>query len=286
MPYIKRGNAHLYYEDTGSGEAMITNHGVAENAGYWSESGVTAKLVERYRVISMDMRAHGETFVEGEPAGFDVETMADDIGALAGHLGLERFHLLTHATGGMVGARYAMTRSDRLLSLMLTDTSPQTRLLFPGTTEEQSEQGLALWAAGFESATYDQIVAAAKAEPGVFLAGMAQNADAERMYGVWERILRRGDLKTVAKFLRSFYTDADPHVELLRQMKCPTLVLLGELDSMFIESSELMAKEIPDCRHVVMKGIGHMTAIEDTDGLLRELFDFLDCVRETGRARR
>ena len=55
---------------------------------------------------------------------------------------------------------------------------------------------------------------------------------------------------------------------------------------MFIESSELMAKEIPDCRHVVMKGIGHMTAIENTDGLLSELLDFLDCVRETGRARR
>jgi pimeloyl-ACP methyl ester carboxylesterase len=284
MPYLKRGNAHLYYEDTGSGEAIITNHGVGENAGYWSESGVTAKLAQRHRVISMDMRAHGETFVEGAPAGFDVETMADDIAALAGHLGLERFHLLTHATGGMVGARYAMRHSERLISLMLTDTSPQTRLLFPGTTEEQSAQGLELWATGFESATYDQIVAAAKAEPGVFLAGMAQNADAERMYAVWERILRRGDLKTVAKFLRSFYTDDDPHVELLRQVKCPTLVLLGELDSMFIESSELMAKEIPDCRHVVMKGIGHMTAIEDTDGLLRELFDFLDCVRETGRA--
>jgi len=286
MPYLKKGNAHLYHEDTGSGEPIITNHGVGENAGYWSEPGVTAKLAERYRVISMDMRAHGETFVEGEPAGFDVETMADDIGALADHLGLERFHLLTHATGGMVGVRFAMTRSDRLLSLMLTDTGSQTRLLFPGTTEEQSEQGLELWAAGFESATYDQIVAAAKMEPGVFLAGMAQNPEAERMYGVWERILRRGDLKTIAKFLRSFYTDPDPHVDLLRQIKCPTLVLLGELDSMFVESSELMAKEIPDCRHVVMKGIGHMTAIENTGGLLSELLDFLDCVRETGRARR
>ncbi|HUS81843.1 MAG TPA: alpha/beta hydrolase [Dehalococcoidia bacterium] len=284
MPYLKRGNAHLYYEDTGSGEPIVTNHGVGENAGYWSESGVTPKLAERYRVISMDMRAHGETFVEGEPAGFDVETMADDIGALADHLGLERFHLLTHATGGMVGVRYAMTRSSRLISLMLTDTGSQTRLTFPGTTEEQSEQGLELWAAGFESATYDQIAAGAKVEPGVFLAGMAQNPDAERMYGVWERILRRGDLKTIAKFLRSFYTDPDPHVDLLRKIKCPTLVLLGELDSMFIESSDLMAKEIPDCRHIVMKGIGHMTAIEDTDGLLRELFDFLDCVRKTGRA--
>ena len=286
MPYLKRGNANLHYEDTGSGEAIITNHGVGENAGYWSEPGVTAKLAERYRVISMDMRAHGETFVEGEPAGFDVETMADDIGALADHLGLDRFHLLTHATGGMVGARYAMRHSDRLITLMLTDTSSQTRLLFPDTTEEQSAQGLELWAAGFEAATYDQIVAGAKVEPGVFLAGMAQNADAERMYLIWERILRRGDLKTIAKFLRSFYTDEDPHVDLLRGIKCPTLVLLGELDSMFIESSALMAKEIPDCRHVVMKGIGHMTAIEDTHGLLRELFDFLDCVRGTGRASR
>jgi pimeloyl-ACP methyl ester carboxylesterase len=169
---------------------------------------------------------------------------------------------------------------------MLTDTSSQTRLAFPDTTEEQSTQALELWAAGFETATYDQIVAAAKVEPGVFLAGMAQNPDAERMYGVWERILRRGDLKTIAKFLRTFYTDEDPHVDLLRQIKCPTLVLLGELDSMFIESSELMAKEIPDCRHVVMKGVGHMTAIEDTDGLIRELFDFLDCARQTGHARR
>jgi pimeloyl-ACP methyl ester carboxylesterase len=245
---------------------------------------MTARLAERYRVVSMDMRAHGETFVEGEPAGFDVETMADDIGALADHLGLERFHLLTHATGGMVGARYAMRHSERLISLMLTDTSSQTRLLFPSTTEEQSEQALELWAAGFESATYDQIVAGAKVEPGVFLAGIAQNTDAQRMYGVWERVLRRGDLKTIARFLRSFYTDEDPHVDLLRKIKCPTLVLLGELDSMFIESSALMAKEIPDCRHVMMKGIGHMTAIEDTEGLLRELLDFLDCVRETGHA--
>jgi pimeloyl-ACP methyl ester carboxylesterase len=115
---------------------------------------------------------------------------------------------------------------------------------------------------------------------------MAQNPEAERMYGVWERILRRGDLKTIAKFLRSFYTDPDPHVDLLRQIKCPTLILLGELDSMFIESSKLMAKEIPDCRHVVMKGIGHMTAIEDTEGLLGHLLDFLVTVEETGRANR
>jgi len=286
MPWMERGNARIYYEESGSGEPIITTHGVAENGGYWSETGVTQRLAEHHRVISMDMRAHGQTVVEGEPLGFDVETVADDIGALADHLGLDRFHLLTHATGGMAGVRYAMDHSDRLISLMLTDTGSATQLVFPGVTEEQMREGMEAWATGFETADHDQIVAGAKVNPGPFLFRMAQLPDAERMYGVWERILRRNDLKTVAKFLRTFYTDPDPHVDRLRQIKCPTLVLLGEFDVVFIEASDLMAREIPDSRHVVLKGVGHMTAIEDTESTIRELLDFLDTVKATGKANR
>ena len=286
MPFMQRANARIYYEDVGRGEPIITTHGVGENGAYWSEPGVTARLAERYRVLSMDMRAHGKTVVDDEPYGFDVETVADDIGALADHLGLERFHLLTHATGGMAGVRYAMTRSARLISIMLTDTGSATQLLFPEMDEEQTRQALDLWIAAFENATPDQVVEGAKVSPGPFLFRMAQLPDAERMYGIWERILRGGDLKTVAKFLGSFYTDPDPHVEGLRQIKCPTLVLLGEYDLVFIKPSEIMASEIPDVRHVVMKGIGHMTAIEDTDGTLREILDFLDTVAATGKASR
>jgi pimeloyl-ACP methyl ester carboxylesterase len=281
---MKRGNARIYFEDLGTGEPIITTHGVAENGGYWSETGVAQRLAERYRVVSMDMRAHGRTVVDGEPYGFDVETVADDIGALADHLGIDRFHLLTHATGGMAGVRYAMGHSDRLISLMLTDTGSATALTFPDMTEEQTREGVETWATAFELADHDQVVAGAKVTPGPFLFRMAQLPEAERMFGVWERILRRGDLKTIAKFLRSFYTDPDPHVDRLRQINCPTLVLLGEFDVVFIEASETTAREIPDVRHVVMKGIGHMTAIEDTEGTLREILDFLDAVKATGRA--
>ena len=286
MPWMQRGNARIYFEDVGRGEPIITTHGVAENGAYWSEPGVTARLAERYRVISMDMRAHGQTLVRGEPYGFDVETMADDIGALADELALPRFHLLTHATGGMVGVRYAMTRSDRLISLMLTDTGSATRLRFPNMDEEQTRQAVEQWAAAFEAATHEQVVAGAKVNPGPFLFRMAQLPDSERMYAVWERILRRGDLKVIARFLRSFYTDPDPHVEGLRQIKCPTLILLGEHDVVFLEASELMAREIPHARHVVMEGVGHMTAIEDTERMVQEILDFLDSVATTGKANR
>lgn len=286
MPHFKRGNTRIYYEDAGAGEPIITTHGVAENGGYWSESGVTARLAKRYRVLSMDMRAHGQTVVEGEPYGYDAETIADDIGALADELSLERFHLLTHATGGMAGVRYAMTRSDRLISLMLTDTGSATQPSAPDTSEDDVRQMLDQWAAGFEAATAEQILAGARVNPGPFLFRMAQLPDSERMLEVWDRIFRRGDPKVIARFLRTFYDDPDPHIEGLRQIKCPTLVLLGEYDVVFIEPSKLMAKEIPDVRHVVIEGVGHMTAIEDTERTVRELLDFLDTVGATGRASR
>ena len=50
--------------------------------------------------------------------------------------------------------------------------------------------------------------------------------------------------------------------------------------------AEIMAKEIPDVRHVIIPGIGHMTAIEDPEGFTREILDFLETVKQTGKANR
>ena len=83
-----------------------------------------------------------------------------------------------------------------------------------------------------------------------------------------------------------FYTDPDPRVEELRQIKCPTLVLLGEFDVVFLKPSEIMANEIPDVRHVIMPDIGHMTAIENSEGFIAEILDFLETVEQTGKANR
>ena len=104
MAIFLNGNARIYYEDVGKGEPIIASHGLSEDTTYWSEPGVTAALAEKYRVISMDMRGHGRTVTDEDPKGYDEVTMGDDFTALADHLNIEKFHLLSHATGGMVAA--------------------------------------------------------------------------------------------------------------------------------------------------------------------------------------
>jgi pimeloyl-ACP methyl ester carboxylesterase len=232
------------------------------------------------------MRGHGRTVVKDEPYGFNADTMAQDFDDLADHLGIDKFHILTHATGGMVAARYAMTRSERLISLMLIDTGSATQPNYytenppPTLTEEQTE-AIRNWVL---NASLDERMQATRQNPGEFLFKMAEHPNNEKMWDIWKEVQRVQDPETLMHFREVFYTDPDHRVEALRQIKCPTLILVGEFDIVFLSASEIMAKEIPDNRHVIMPGVGHMTNIENLEGFMQEIFDFLETVKKTGKA--
>jgi pimeloyl-ACP methyl ester carboxylesterase len=123
-----------------------------------------------------------------------------------------------------------------------------------------------------------------RSDPDVFTFKMAQHPYSDKMFEIMDDWNQRRVQTILVEFMISFYTDPDPMVEGLRQIKCPTLLLIGEFDHVFIKPTELMAKEIPDNRHVVMRGCGHMTAMEAPKWTAHELLDFLECVNKTCRS--
>jgi pimeloyl-ACP methyl ester carboxylesterase len=273
MPLLKRDNADLHFEETGTGDAMITIHGLSESTRYWRLPGITEKLGEKFRVISMDMRGHGQTVVRGEPYGFDDETIGADITFLADRLGIEKFHLLSHATGGFVAARYAMTHSHRLLSLILTDATSSTATIDakPESIERYNDK----FARIFEETTWDESFQRLRENPGPFFRGIVESDHCEEMLKTARAVMETNDRQTLAAFIRSFYSDPDPRIEGLRGITCPTLIIYGEKDDLFIESSKRMAREIPDSKLIEYQGIGHMTAIEAPERLAKDICDFL-----------
>jgi pimeloyl-ACP methyl ester carboxylesterase len=284
MPYLELESARIYYDQIGEGPAIFTTHGVTENGSYWSRTGVSQRLADAgYRVIDTDMRGHGRSVPIGDAPGFDVETVASDFGALADHLGVDRFHLLTHATGGMAGLRYAMHHHERLLSLMSTDTgsatAPNDRFCAPEYDDhvyEKTDPSGNPMALAYERMSMQEMLRRAReGDGGPFLNRLNANPDPDRVWRWTEEILSTGNPVYYAAFMRSFYDDPDPRVAQLRQISCPCLVLLGEYDVMFIKPSELLARTIPNVKHVVLDGLGHMTAIEDPERTSRALLTFL-----------
>jgi 3-oxoadipate enol-lactonase len=271
MPVFTRDNANIYFEDHGSGEPVIAVHGLIENTTYWKN--IVGDITKKYRFIPMDMRGHGQTIVSGEPYGFDVDTTGGDIVALADHLNIGRFHLLTHSTGGFIGVRYAMRDSSRLASLVLTDTGSATSVL-PGDPES-IRVFHSKFAHSFEKLDWEQMIAVVRVIPGPFFRGIMESPRAEELLQSAYEVIRLSDRPTIVNFVKSFYTDPDPCVEGLRAIRCPVLIIYGEKDDLFIESSKLMAREIPGAKIMEYSGAGHMTALESPQRLVADIMRFI-----------
>ena len=64
-------------------------------------------------------------------------------------------------------------------------------------------------------------------------------------------------------------------IENLGNIKVPTLVLVGEKDTPYLQSAEYMSKAIPGARHVVIPKAGHAANQDNAEVFNRAILDFL-----------
>lgn len=81
----------------GPGTDVILVHGITESAETWTP--VAARLTGAHRVITMDLRGHGES---GTAERYDLEAMAGDVAAVMAAAGSTSPHVVGHSLGGAV----------------------------------------------------------------------------------------------------------------------------------------------------------------------------------------
>src|SRR5262249_42106710 len=111
-----------YYELHGTaGEALVLVHGFTGDITDWRHQ--IEEFAPTHRVLIFDNRGHGRSAVPSDPTAYSIERMADDVEAVAEHIGFDRFHLLGHSMGGTIVQEIALRSPGKLASLILEDTS-------------------------------------------------------------------------------------------------------------------------------------------------------------------
>ena len=108
MSYADVNGLSLYYCEHGSGEPLVLLHGGFGSGEMFGP--VLPALAEHRRIIAVDLQAHGRTADVARPLRF--ETMADDVAALIGHLGLVRSDVMGVSMGGAVALRTAIQHPE------------------------------------------------------------------------------------------------------------------------------------------------------------------------------
>jgi len=116
---VDGGAERIYYESTGSGEAVVLSHGAGGNHAIWMHQ--VPALAQTHRVITWDQRGWGKSTNHRKMAG-RADIAVEDLRALLDHLAIERAHVVGQSMGGWVVAGFALQYPDRTHSLTLANT--------------------------------------------------------------------------------------------------------------------------------------------------------------------
>jgi pimeloyl-ACP methyl ester carboxylesterase len=136
----------LHYVTAGEGPPVMLLHGWPQTWYEWRH--VIDLLAGEYQVVAPDLRGFG--YSAKPSAGYDADTMAADLAALADHLGLRDVTVLGHDWGAVFAYVYAAKTPSQVRALGIVE------MALPGVgVMEQAmapqPQGNFLWHMGFQS---------------------------------------------------------------------------------------------------------------------------------------
>jgi pimeloyl-ACP methyl ester carboxylesterase len=132
--YAEVNGINHYYETHGSGRPLILLHGGLGSGEMFGP--VLPMLAERHQVIAVDLQGHGRTADIDRP--LDVRLMADDIGALIGHLRLPATDVVGYSLGGGVALQTAARHPSKVRRLVMVSANLRPDAIYQ---EMRTQQG-------------------------------------------------------------------------------------------------------------------------------------------------
>ncbi|HEX9028197.1 MAG TPA: alpha/beta fold hydrolase, partial [Anaerolineales bacterium] len=216
---------------------LVFVHGYGGKALQWLYQ--LTRFSRSNRVIAMDLRGHGRS---DKPAGsYNMAQIQADLLALMDGLQVNgKVILIGHSFGGAVASEFAAAHPERVERLVLIATAAEYRL----------------------NPSYRLLLKL----PAPVLR--------------WAAPLTRSWLGAPPDVLKSWYVDnlcCWKGWEVFHSLAMPTLVIRGDLDSVFEKPAfEEVARAIPDAEEVDVGASGHMVMLERREAVNRAITRFLN----------
>ena len=255
MPHVEVPDASLWYEDAGGDNPpVIFLHAFTGNTQGWVYQ-LPAFTDAGYRCITYDRRGWGQS----RDASAEEQTTypTDDLHALAEHLGIDRFHLVSTGGGGYVGLDYAVTHPERLTSLVVACS---------GGPLQQDPEYMAIGSRYGRIAQFQSLPAWFREIGPTYRVANPDGVDR------WVQIEEASKQETARQEqMRNSFTLA-----LLETIQTPTLMLAGGCDLYATPPRmEAMASRIPNCQFALVPDAGHSAYWEQPELWNRLVLDFI-----------
>jgi pimeloyl-ACP methyl ester carboxylesterase len=271
----------VHYRDEGnrSGLPLVLIHGAMASLHTW-EPWVEI-LGDTYRVISLDLPAHGLT--GRVPDGiYGAQTFTSTINAVVDELDVERFVLGGNSMGGGATWRYTLAYPDRVIAMILVDSVPagnwRSSVDEPSADEPSADEAPAAERREepddgpifFKLMRQDWFRAIARyLDPGLLVEQGLRSAynnspvvDQALIDRYYELSLREGTRAAILQ--RAGSGGGSREAADLSVLTQPTLIMWGAQDALIpVSVVEQFEQSLPNTRTVIYDDLGHVPMEED-----------------------
>jgi len=267
---IELRGLRFHYRDWASNKPdapdLVLLHGFTGHARTWD--AFAEAMTDRYRVLALDQRGHGESAWASAEA-YGVDEMRADLAAFVAALGLDRFTLLGLSMGGNVAIHFAGGRPAELAALVIVDIAPEVEPAGAGRIQASVRTTDV-----FESR--DEAFAAARAAD-------STPPEAHHRHRIEHNLMRTEDGRWTWRYDRALRAPGavrvrDPEAgwRAVANIAVPTLLIRGEIsDLVSPEIAERMLKANANIRLTTVKGAGHSVPLDQPEGFASACREFL-----------
>ena len=266
MPTTQVNDTTIYYETTGRGRPVVLSHGFACGLRMWDPQ--VAALADRYRVVTYDARGHGASATPEEISAYSIGAVVEDLRQLMVQLGVQGACLGGLSMGGRVALEFALAHADLLAGLIVADAGGGS-----DDTERyraRAEERVSVLETGGIEAGADLLMA----EP-IFGTLAAQGPEAARLVRSLLTTHRAHGLVGTLRGIQAARSSIYDLEGALRALRLPTLVIVGARDEACLDPSRFLADTIPGAKLAIIKGVGHMSNLEDPTTFNAVVSEFL-----------
>ena len=253
MPTVDVNGARLWYDEAGSGDAVLLLHGGLGDSGLWEP--VVPFLAERFRTIRTDLRFYGRSTGPAVPWSWQ-----DDAIGVLDELGVERAALVGLSLGGKLALDIALAHPERLWAV--AGVAPALGGHSADAYSEEQD-------ARFEAAEAEGNLEAAMEID--FEVWAPLGAD-DRIRELWRET---PEANGVPDWLEPLDPPGGPAKERLGELAVPALVVTVAHDPPGMrEIGPLVEREAPHARHLQLDS-DHYVTLREPELVSRTLLDFL-----------
>lgn len=124
MSFVLNDDVKIHYKVEGEGECLVLSHGFFDSLEDWYEYGYVDAFKNRYKLILIDSRGHGQSDKPHDPEKYALYLRALDVIKVLDAEKVDKCHFMGYSMGGWIGFGLMTYFKERFNSFILNAVHP------------------------------------------------------------------------------------------------------------------------------------------------------------------